>query len=80
MLFMVLVVGQAGPEINTPLIQAVVAITVFLSVMLHGMSAAPAVRTYGRYVETSPDHDILSDMAVPDIPTKGTYGMGEAEL
>lgn len=77
MLFMVLVVGQAGPSIDTPAIEAAVGVTVLLSVFLHGATAAPFARRYGKYTQTSPDHQILEaeEMPIPDMTTKSTYGM-----
>jgi NhaP-type Na+/H+ or K+/H+ antiporter len=77
MLFMVLVIGEAGPSVDTPVIEAAVGVTVLLSVFLHGATAAPLARRYGRYTLTSPDHEILEakGMAVPDMATKSTYGM-----
>jgi NhaP-type Na+/H+ or K+/H+ antiporter len=77
MLFMVLVVGEASPGIDTPQIQAVVGLTVFCSVMLHGASATPLARRYAAYTKRSPDHDLLEgdDMPVPDMTTKSGYGM-----
>jgi NhaP-type Na+/H+ or K+/H+ antiporter len=77
MLFMVLVVGEATAGIDTPLIQALVSLTVLCSVMLHGASAAPLAKRYAAYTETSPDHDLLEaeEMPVPDMATKSTYGM-----
>jgi NhaP-type Na+/H+ or K+/H+ antiporter len=77
MLFMLLVVGQAAPGLDTPRIQAVVGLTVLCSVMLHGATAAPLARRYATYSQTSSDHDLLEadEMPVPDMATKSTYGM-----
>ncbi len=77
MLFMLLVVGQAAPGLDTPRIQAVVGLTVLCSVMLHGATAAPLARRYATYTKTSSDHDLLEadEMPVPDMATKSTYGM-----
>ena len=80
MLFMLLVVGQAGPEIDTPTIQAVVALTVFASVILHGMTAAPLARRYGEFVPISKDRDLVTEMSVPEMRTKTGYGMSRIAI
>ena len=62
------------------LIEGMVAMTVLASVMLHGITAAPAAKRYGEYATTGDDREVLYGMDVPDMATKKSYGIGEMDM
>ena len=66
LVFALLAVEELGPRADPAVVA--IAITVFLSVLAHGLSAAPLAARYGRAVaapEPEPDHP------VPDVPVRG---------
>ncbi|PYE84656.1 cation:proton antiporter [Pseudoroseicyclus aestuarii] len=60
--------GDALPETATDILPAVL-VTVLLSVVLHGASAAPLSRAYGRYIAARPDSG-SEDRPVFPFPTR----------
>jgi NhaP-type Na+/H+ or K+/H+ antiporter len=67
LVFALLAVEELGPRADPAVVA--IAITVFLSVLAHGLSAAPLAARYGRAVgapEPEPDDD-----PVPDVPVRG---------
>jgi NhaP-type Na+/H+ or K+/H+ antiporter len=67
LVFALLAVEELGPRADPAVVA--IAITVFLSVLAHGLSAAPLAARYGRAVgapEPEPDDDL-----VPDVPVRG---------
>ena len=66
LVFALLAVEELGSRADPAVVA--IAITVFLSVLAHGLSAAPLAARYGRAVaapEPEPDHP------VPDVPVRG---------
>jgi len=67
LVFALLAVEELGPRADPAVVA--IAITVFLSVLAHGLSAAPLAARYGRAVgapEPEPDDD-----PIPDVPVRG---------
>jgi NhaP-type Na+/H+ or K+/H+ antiporter len=78
LVFALLAVEELGPRADPAVVA--IAITVFLSVLAHGLSAAPLAARYGRAVgapEPEPD-DPVPDVPVRGLPRRrdpgGTYG------
>ena len=61
-----LAVEELGPRADPAVVA--IAITVFLSVLAHGLSAAPLAARYGRAVGA---HEPEPDDSVPDLPVRG---------
>ena len=66
LVFALLAVEELGPRADPAVVA--IAITVFLSVLAHGLSAAPLAARYGRAVG-APDPE--PDDPVPDVPVRG---------
>ena len=78
LVFALIAVEELGPRADPAVVA--IAITVFLSVLAHGLSAAPLAARYGRAVgapEPEPD-DPVPDVPVRGLPRRrdpgGTYG------
>jgi hypothetical protein len=52
-------------------IELVVIVTVGLSILLHGVTAAPAARWYGNLVRKTPDCHEMKSVSVAELPTRG---------
>jgi len=66
LVFALLAVEELGPRADPAVVA--IAITVFLSVLAHGLSAAPLAARYGRAV-AAPEPE--PDDPVPDVPVRG---------
>jgi NhaP-type Na+/H+ or K+/H+ antiporter len=74
LVFALLAVEELGPRADPAVVA--IAITVFLSVLAHGLSAAPLAARYGRAVgapEPEPDDP------VPDVPVRGLPRRGDPD-
>jgi len=60
--------GAGRPPFGAPVVSAV-ALTIALSVILHGLSAGPAVTRYGAFVATLPD-DATERKKTTELPTR----------
>lgn len=65
-IFALLAVEELGPDADRAV--AVITLTVLLSVVVHGLSAAPLTRWYSRYVESQRTDE--EDRAMPEMPTR----------
>jgi len=64
-------VAESGLD-ETPLIVQVVAVTVALSVLLHGLTAAPAARRYGQWYRQHPSRgDLMESRPATDVRPRG---------
>jgi NhaP-type Na+/H+ or K+/H+ antiporter len=64
-------VGESGLA-ETPLIVTVVGLTVALSVLLHGLSAAPAAKRYGRWYSSHPrPADLMEGRPATEVRPRG---------
>lgn len=66
-LFALLVLEDGGSE-GTPFVLVVVGVTVLLSIILHGVTAAPAARWYGQLVERMGECEETKPVA--ELPTR----------
>jgi NhaP-type Na+/H+ or K+/H+ antiporter len=68
LLFALLALEELGQVANQAV--AVIAVTVILSVIAHGVTAAPLAARYGRAVVRAQEHDQPMDLPVPRRPRR----------
>ncbi len=69
-------VGESGLD-EVPLIVTVAGFTVALSVLLHGLSAAPAAARYGRWYSSHPEAaDLMEAVPATEVRPRGPHRRG----
>ena len=69
MLFGLLIVGERGAEVDG--LFSVIALVVFASVMLHGLSAAPLAAKYGAWYNDEPPDDMMESGIFAELRLRG---------
>ena len=69
LVFALIAVEELGPQADAAV--AAIALTVFLSVLAHGASAAPLAVRYGRSVGARESDADSADSIVADVPVRG---------